>query len=33
MEFLGITRNLEPDLFRLGIPENSKSEFTVKIHT
>ena len=32
-EFLGISRFLEPELLWLGIPRNSQSEFTVKIHT
>ena len=33
-ECLGIPRFLEPELrLRLGIPGNSQSEFTVKIHT
>ena len=33
-ECLGIPRFLEPELrLRLGIPRNSQSEFTVKIHT
>ena len=32
-EFLGISRFLEPELLWLGIPRNSQSKFTVKIHT
>ena len=32
LEFLGISRVLEPELLQLGISRNSQSEFTMKIH-